>query len=54
MFPVIAEDFADVICHSQHSGDQVFGLNVVEWLSMQVGDQCRASGMVILTTTLPT
>lgn len=31
MFPVIAEVFPDVICHSaEHSADQVFRLDVLE------------------------
>lgn len=33
LFPVIAADFPDVICHSKEdSGDQMFRLNMVEWL----------------------
>ncbi len=44
MFPVIAADFPDVICHSkEHSGDQMFRLNVAEWVYILVGDQYRSS-----------
>lgn len=41
LFPVIAADFPDVICHSkEHSGDQMFRLNVGNIL---LGDRYRSS-----------
>lgn len=44
MFPVIAADFSDVICHSKkHFGDQMFRLNEVEWVYIPLGDQYRSS-----------
>lgn len=39
LFPVIAADiFPDVICHSkEHPGDQMFRLNVLEWVTSYLG-----------------
>lgn len=40
MFPVIAAAFPDVICHSKkHAGEQMFRLNVEEWVYILLGDQ---------------
>lgn len=44
LFPLIAADFSDVICHSKkHFCDQMFRLNEVEWVYSLLGDQYRSS-----------
>lgn len=44
LFPVIAADVSDVICHSKkHFGDQMFRLNAVEWVYILLCDQYRSS-----------